>query len=114
MGLNHTFFEERTLGTKLESTLSNYEEQLTRQKATLGDERYDQEQVSKNISKLESWIENQKQSIEDFNSVGRNNSHKFEKGKTTNLMDYSDPNKTRDFFRWQWEIMQKEVVKYYN
>ena len=32
LGLNHTFFEERTLGAKLESTLSNYEEQLTTQK----------------------------------------------------------------------------------
>ncbi|WP_299242233.1 hypothetical protein [uncultured Aquimarina sp.] len=114
LGLSHTFPEDSTMGTRLEATLDNYEGQLTRQRATLGDESYDQEQVNANVSKLESMIEIQKQSIEDYNSVGRNNSHKFEEGKTTNLMDYSSPEKTLDFFQWQWKIMQKEVIKYYN
>ena len=50
--------------------------------------------------------------IRDFKNINENNKYKFSQSKTTNLMDYH--NSPKDFFHWQWKIMQEEIIKYYN
>ncbi|MFD1606063.1 PAAR-like protein [Flavobacterium artemisiae] len=46
----------------------------------------------------------------------------FEQGTTDNIMDYMvkidkitpNPNQRKAFFKWHWDLMQEETIKYYN
>ncbi len=58
------------------------------------------------------WNKHNYRKLTGFLNVYYRNLHKFQKGKTDNLMDYSK-NKN-SFFRWQWNIMQEDIINYYN
>ena len=56
----------------------------------------------------------QKEDAQRKKAVIDKNPYKYEKGKTTNIMDYIDDWKRKDFFHWQWLVMREEVKKYYS
>ena len=49
-------------------------------------------------------------------SIIKKNLHKYEKGKTSNMMDYTDYGvfDLKDFSHWQWKVMRDEVKKFYS
>lgn len=112
LGLQHTFVESSDYVTRMNNSKQFYQVQLDKNSGYLNDSRYNQTQVSDNIEKLNNRMTKIDNNIRDYKKVEENNRFKFEQSKTTNLMDYE--NNHKDFFQWQWKIMQKEVVKYYN
>ncbi|WP_299257364.1 hypothetical protein [uncultured Aquimarina sp.] len=112
LGLEHLFIESSDYVTKLNKNKKFYEDQLKKNEEYRGDSKYRQDGVLSNITKLNNRIAKINQRIKDYNTVSQNNKHKFVMSETTNLMDYN--NKGKDFYHWQWKIMQKEIIKYYN
>ncbi|WP_027395416.1 hypothetical protein [Aquimarina latercula] len=112
LGLQHTFVESSDYVTRMNNSKQFYQDQLDKNSGYLNDSRYNQTQVSDNIEKLNNRMTKIDNNIRDYKKVEENNRFKFEQSKTTNLMDYE--NNHKDFFHWQWKIMQKEVIKYYN
>lgn len=56
----------------------------------------------------------QKEDAQRNKAVLDKNPYKYEEGKTTNIMDYIDDWKRKDFYHWQWLVMREEVKKYYS
>lgn len=112
LGLEHLFLENSNYLSEMNENKMFYEDQMKKNKDYLGDSRYNQEKVNENIRKLNQIFTEIENKIKDFKQVGENNKYKFKESQTTNLMDYS--NDAKDFYHWQWGIMQKEVTKYYN
>ncbi|QCE42139.1 hypothetical protein [Psychroserpens sp. NJDZ02] len=101
----------------MENIIKKYNIQLNEQKAYRKQPNYNQNKVEKNISKLNQYIEDSKQDIIEYQSIIKDNPYKFPETSTTNLMDYfvgDDIYKSKDFYRWQWLIMQKDIINYYN
>ena len=117
LGLQHSFLETSDYISKMENIIKKYNIQLNEQKAYRKQPNYNQNKVEKNISKLNQYIEDSKQDIIEYQSIIKDNPYKFPETSTTNLMDYfvgDDIYKSKDFYRWQWLIMQKDIINYYN
>ena len=56
------------------------------------------------------------QALKDKLSIIKKNLYKYLKGKTSNMMDYTDYGvfDLKDFSHWQWKVMRDEVKKFYS
>jgi|GEM_PF-892650 len=115
LGLQHTFIETSNFLKKLQVNLKNYKQQLATTELHKNNPRYNQESVSNKIDILKQRIKKQKKKIEDFKSISDKNPYKFKEGQSSNMMDYvEDYNAIMDFQHWQWLVMQREIITYYN
>ncbi len=67
------------------------------------------------ITKTKERIIKTEQKIADLELSKRvyiDNKHKFNQGQTENIMDYGG--KRLSLYKWQWKIMNNEIIKYYN
>lgn len=75
----------------------------------------------KNIANVEEVIHVQEMKVNDlknkkipeYQNIKERNFYKFKEGATTNFMDYL-PTGRKDFFKWQWDVMQKDINDFYS
>ncbi|KAA1243014.1 type VI secretion system tube protein TssD [Aquimarina sp. RZ0] len=111
LGLEHIFKEKKDYIENRKKNISYLEGELTKNKTLEGNEKYNQVQVLDNISKINQIIVEERRKIEEYKSILKNNKYKFTESSTTNLMDYR--NEGKDFYHWQWLVMQQEINTYY-
>ena len=112
LGLTHSFIEDKKYD-RTESKVNkvkSYKEQLKKQEEYLNKKLSEEgrKTVNNNIRILTKNIK----ILEDNFSIGDNNPYKFTQSKTDNFMDYY--NDAKSFYKWQWNVMFKEVKKYYS
>ncbi len=76
--------------------------------------------VKENRENAERDIKKYQRYFESFEWLDANQYIEFKEGQTDNIMDYyisgigGSKYKPNSFFRWQWDIMQKEIKKYHS
>ena len=75
--------------------------------------------IKGNRENAEQAIKIYQQHIKSYERLNANKYILFEEGQTDNIMDYfkigiSKHSKLTSFFKWQWEIMQKEITDFHS
>ncbi|WP_083253309.1 hypothetical protein, partial [Flavivirga aquatica] len=108
-GLEHSFKEDKIYNDPL--TLDEHNVYIKQVDANINymlESGYSEREIA------EYWSEHKKiyKKVKSKLNVYYRNLHKFEQGRTENMMDYY--NKRKSFWKFQWKALQDDIIKFYN